>query len=233
MPLPERGFVWVGLSSATLSLPVFWAPLGWDLLGLSMIRAPSRFFALTSLTLAFFAAYGAEVVLHRTRARRRLLAGALLSALLVAESAPVGLSFEPFPGPGEPPAVTRWIARQPEIQAYLELPLRASATEVLYLYRSVHHWKPLVNGFSGFFPAPYLRLREICCWPVPDDEALTYLRSLGVSHLVVHSRDLGKRWAREELARWEAQMEAGRIPGVEKIYEDEAGDLVFDLGPPA
>jgi hypothetical protein len=50
---------------------------------------------------------------------------------------------------------------------------------------STAHWKPLVNGYSGFVPAGYpgiaAALRDF-----PGDRSRAELQRLGVSHVVVH-----------------------------------------------
>jgi hypothetical protein len=47
------------------------------------------------------------------------------------------------------------------------------------------HWKPLVNGYSGYYPRVYLetlmRLRHF-----PDDASIARLRALDVRYVVVH-----------------------------------------------
>jgi hypothetical protein len=50
----------------------------------------------------------------------------------------------------------------------------------------IAHWRPLVNGDSGFVPRPYARARELLDRPL-EGEPLRLLRALGVAH--VASRD--------------------------------------------
>jgi hypothetical protein len=45
------------------------------------------------------------------------------------------------------------------------------------------HWRPLVNGDSGFMPRPYTREMELLTAPA-DEEALRLLRALDVRHVV-------------------------------------------------
>jgi hypothetical protein len=45
------------------------------------------------------------------------------------------------------------------------------------------HWRPLVNGDSGFVPVPYTRAMELLDGP-PSDDALRFLRAVGVTRVV-------------------------------------------------
>ena len=54
-----------------------------------------------------------------------------------------------------------------------------------YSYLSTFHWQPIVNGYSGFYPATYLsRLADTADFP--DERSLRRLRRDGVRYLVVH-----------------------------------------------
>jgi hypothetical protein len=47
----------------------------------------------------------------------------------------------------------------------------------------VAHFRPLVNGDSGFVPRPYTRVMELFDRPL-DEEGLRFLRTVGVRHVV-------------------------------------------------
>jgi hypothetical protein len=51
----------------------------------------------------------------------------------------------------------------------------------------VAHWRPLVNGDSGFMPRPYSRAMELLNGP-PSEEALRFLRAVGVNQVVMGDR---------------------------------------------
>jgi hypothetical protein len=53
------------------------------------------------------------------------------------------------------------------------------------MLNSTAHWKPLVNGYSGFLPARYERYADVLV-NFPDQWSGNLLRSLRVSHVVVH-----------------------------------------------
>jgi hypothetical protein len=55
-----------------------------------------------------------------------------------------------------------------------------------FAYMSTFHWMPLVNGYSGFFPASYLeRLNRLARFP--DDRSIADLKQQGVKYVIVHS----------------------------------------------
>jgi hypothetical protein len=55
------------------------------------------------------------------------------------------------------------------------------------MVNSTAHWRPMLNGYSGFRPPSYERsyasVREF-----PADHSLTALHSLGVTHVIVHKQ---------------------------------------------
>jgi hypothetical protein len=60
---------------------------------------------------------------------------------------------------------------------------------VRYMLNSTEHWKPMLNGFSGFIPPSYhenfVGLRNF-----PDEPSIARLRDRGVTHVFVHSADM-------------------------------------------
>jgi len=52
-------------------------------------------------------------------------------------------------------------------------------------YLSVFHWKPLVNGYSGFMPQSYAN-RLTIVRNFPSDHSLATLRNDRVRYLIVH-----------------------------------------------
>jgi len=54
-----------------------------------------------------------------------------------------------------------------------------------YMVNSTRHWKPILNGYSGFRPPSYERSYQAMRL-FPSDESLLQLYALGVTHVVVH-----------------------------------------------
>ena len=55
-----------------------------------------------------------------------------------------------------------------------------------YLLYATQHFRPMLNGYSGFTPPSYRRHAD-ALRSFPQQESLDYLRSLGVTHVVVES----------------------------------------------
>jgi hypothetical protein len=181
--------------------------------GLASMRAPARFAALLSFTVVFFAARGLDGVLGAIRQRwARAAALASIAALLLFELAPRPLHWVEVLRPDEFPAVYSWLARQPDVHALVEVPLRQNWREAERMYYSTLHWKPIVNGYSSFVPPLYQRLAEHMS-TLPDAAGLDLLRGLGVTHVVVHLGEAAKSNRREvgaaALGEWERRS-AGR-----------------------
>jgi hypothetical protein len=70
--------------------------------------------------------------------------------------------------------------------------------QAAYLLHAMQHWRPMVNGYSGLVPASYIQhSRELAGFP--DEDALSALRRLGVTHVFVHDRAL-REWTNDETA---------------------------------
>lgn len=55
------------------------------------------------------------------------------------------------------------------------------------MYFSTAHWRPLLNGYSGFAPPSYFEMLH-ALQDFPAASALDYLRGRGVRYLLVHER---------------------------------------------
>ena len=219
----QRGLLISGVVCFLLSHPVAYLALREVVPGLSGMRVPARFYAFVSLSLAWFAARELDRLLQRAAGWRRAWA-TLAAVVLLVELAPKPLNWEPLPQERDFPPVYHWLAKQDQVQAVLELPVWDDSTEISYMYFATRHWKPLVNGYGGFFPARYRELRETCCWPLPDPRQLARLRSWGVTHVLLHPDALEKKWAYRAQAAWERQ------PGVSLEYDDGC-DRVYRIAP--
>jgi hypothetical protein len=209
----ERGLAVSGALCFLLSFSAVYAPLMRIVPGMSGMRVPSRFYAFVSLALVHFAGRGVDALRERMpgpRSRAALVAA--LAAVLLVELAPRPLRWVPLEREEDFPAVYRWIAREPGIRALIELPIHADTRENRYLYYSTAHWKPLANGFSGYFPPAHERLTERVRF-LPDEEGLDLIRGLGISHVVVHADSPARAAA---LRQWEERF-AGEA---ERVYQD-------------
>jgi hypothetical protein len=69
-----------------------------------------------------------------------------------------------------------------------------------YLLNSTAHWRPIVNGYSGLVPRDYHAhweaIREF-----PDASAVSYLHSLGVTHVAINMEALADRHGQDRVQR--------------------------------
>lgn len=156
---------------------------------LQMVRALHRAGQIALLMVAVLAGFGVASL-------GRLFAGArtwaavvlVLFTLVNAEAwrAPIGYLW--FDGV---PAVYDVLAQEPGA-VVAEAPFPMPSQWFLnspYMVNSTRHWKPLLNGYSGFRPdsydAGYEAMREF-----PSDSSLIALHHLGVTHVVVHRKEM-------------------------------------------
>jgi hypothetical protein len=148
------------------------------------LRAPARFSIFVGLTLAVLAGYGMARMLERWPRQKKVLAGLAL-ALIVVEALPRTPLERVW---RNPPAIYGAIAGEPSA-VLAEFPTPTSPLDYFfdtrYLYFSIFHWHPIVNGNSGYFPESYVQLieREL---DFPSDSAVEYLRTRGVDYVAVH-----------------------------------------------
>jgi hypothetical protein len=72
-----------------------------------------------------------------------------------------------------------------------------------YMYYSTFHWQMLLNGYSGFFPASYLRL-VAAMRGFPDARSLDALRGRGARYTVIHGENLEPETYRRLIGEIEA-----------------------------
>jgi hypothetical protein len=197
------------------------------------IRVPARAGAFLALGLALLAARA----MSRWSPRTVAVVGAF--GLLESLIAPVELPAWAIVADGaKPPApVYAWLAGRPGAPPVVELPIldvravreRPFAHESAYMVHSTRHWKPLLNGYAGVEPAPYVALRA-AARTFPSAEALRAFRERGARYVVVHRRGYGpNQWARVERGLPEALAETAS-PRLREVAAFPAeGDTVYEL----
>jgi hypothetical protein len=150
------------------------------------LRAPARASIFAFAALAVLAGFGMRALrLKRLEGRRLMTASVVVGALCIEfGSAPMRLQ----PAPRTPP-LYRFLAQLPQ-GAVAEFPMPppggASAYNTLYMFSSIAHWYPLVNGYSGFIPEHYQQtMRSMSGFP--DSASLKRLREIGARYVIVHS----------------------------------------------
>jgi hypothetical protein len=192
-------------------------------------RSPSRFAILAGGSLAVLSAFGTQAVLRmRPLARWPSWTVAALVVLLATDYAHRAQALTPG-NPVEPPDVYK-VIRKAAYGVVLELPLPRLASQLpgwepFYEAWSLWHWKPLANGYSGYYPPEYLEMVERM-HEFPDESTITFLRAHDVRYLVVHKALMDQDSYTDLMVRLAAQADV-RSWG---DYKDTLGTAdVFEL----
>ncbi|MDH4063388.1 MAG: hypothetical protein OEW19_03235, partial [Acidobacteriota bacterium] len=154
------------------------------------LRAAARWGFLFLTAVAVLAGHGVAVLERRWQ--RSVYWPAALMALLgliTIEALRAPMGFTIFAG--VPPIYGR-LANTPG--ALVELPLYAGrdvSENARYMVPATVHFRPLVNGYSGFETASF-RERAARWRGFPSDEVIDDMRALGVTQVMLHVRDLGR-----------------------------------------
>jgi hypothetical protein len=165
--------------------------------GLEGLRVPARFAMIVAFMLAVLGAFGAAAV---ARMRHGVIVLGVLAALFVYEAgaAPFVVNgMSPVKGFATPPArlelprraplVYRAVGQLPADAVIADLPLGEADYDLRAMYYSIERWRRIVNGYSGFFPPHYGRVK-VALSEVPrhPEVSLETLRELGTTHVIVH-----------------------------------------------
>jgi hypothetical protein len=152
----------------------------------SGLRAPARLGIFVIMFLAVLAAYGYAALRESVPSAARRVLLVLVPCVLLIEYSVAPLKLVPYAN--SPPPIYEFLAQLPP-GVVAEFPTPSAGElpgpEARYAYMSTFHRKPLVNGYSGYYPLSYLRrLRALRSFP--DDSSLEVLRGTGVNYVVVH-----------------------------------------------
>ena len=198
--------------------------------GFEGLRVPARFAMIAMLLLSILAALGAATI-GRRRGGAIVLAVLSLAFLVEAGAAPFTVNgISPVRGFATPearlhpgrgaPAIYHQVAASPSTAVLAELPIGQTDWDVRAMFYSTVHWRPIVNGYSGFFPPAYgqerLALSEI---PRHAAASLVMLHEIGVTHVIVHENAFLDAEGRETTA-------VLRQSGAREIFREGADVLL-------
>ena len=169
--------------------------------GFDGLRVPARYFMIAALFLAALCGIAVASVSRRQRAVGYVVA-VLVSAGILFEGRVVPFITSKtlwvphyeyvgtdFPRPPDLGAVYETVEALPQGTVLAEFPFGSDPFEIRSMYFAAFHRKPLVNGFSGFFPPSYLRLKTYLeNDPLDKPAAWKALLDAGVTHVVVHEQ---------------------------------------------
>ena len=148
------------------------------------LRAAARFGNLFLLAVAVLGGMGLALLKFPTNVRRYAI-GAALVVLVNVESLRAPIAYVPFHGI---PPIYRLLAEEPGPVVLVEQPFFprwAIFQNAPYVLASTAHWRPLMNGYSGYTPDTYQKYAD-AFWYFPEDWAIQAMKDAGVTHVMVH-----------------------------------------------
>ena len=179
----------IGAAGFVLSLGLATPAYGWLFAvfpPMQGLRAAARFGNLFLLALAILGGMGLATLLRgfRLEAKGRWL-GVALVVLVNIESLRAPMTYQPFNGI---PGIYRLLASEPGPVVLAEQPFFPRQGIFLngpYVLASTAHWRPLMNGYSGYTPDSYQRYAD-AFWSFPAEGSIQAMKDADVTHVMVH-----------------------------------------------
>ncbi|MFP6765732.1 MAG: hypothetical protein VB858_19030 [Planctomycetaceae bacterium] len=203
--------------------------------GFSQVRSAFRFGWFVQMAVVLLAAQGLHwllVLARRTRAAqpgRRLVprgltgVAVLLGLTAIFETVPQRVLLAEVPDMARHADWMRFVQTEtPAGKAILCLPMAATSrvadfsVTTRWMFFQTTHRVPLVNGYSGFFPADYFRLRNKVRDRLPDEDVLAELTQQNVELIVVDR-------FRFPSERFDVSLD--EIASLERVFEDRVANV--------
>lgn len=182
------------------------------------LRAAARFGNLFLLGIALLAAFGLAN-LRRAHQDRRWITAVAVAAVALVNLEALRAPFE-YRRWGGIPEIYKRLAREPGKVVLAEMPFytpHAVFENAEYVLNSTAHWRPLMNGYSGYTPTTYRDVAWLM-WYFPDQRAFPPMTANGVTHVMFHPH----RWGHEAPKAIEA---IARRPDLELMAVDDKTGL--------
>ena len=180
-----------------------------------MVRVQARLGQIVLLAVAVMAGFGVAALRRRWQSARGWpLAAVTLCVAVNVEALRAPLGYTPF---SEIPPIYDGLTSQREA-VVVELPFYPPSDWFLsgrYMLNSTRHWRPILNGYSGFKPGSYDDTYA-AIESFPDVASLGALRARGVTHIVVHKEE----FSASHPGRFDAM---GRFASLQQVAE--SGDI--------
>ena len=156
------------------------------------LRAAARFgnlFLLGMSALAGLGLAGLRTPADAKAGRSALLLAAVVIAGANLEALRAPFEYRPFTGI---PRLYALLTDEPRV-VLAEVPFfppHAVFENAEYVLNSTVHWRPLMNGYSGYTPVSYAEYAAVF-WYFPRDYAIEAMRRAGVTHVMVHPTRFG------------------------------------------
>jgi hypothetical protein len=230
-PRLTRNRLWtlvaVAVAGLVLSLGTQTPVYGWlfhVLPPMQGLRAAARFGNLFLLGIAGLAGMGLAFTLSRLPAARGSSAAIAVVALANLEALRAPFPYHRFEGI---PAIYSMVAQAPGRVVLAEVPFYPPGIvfeNATYVLNSTAHFKPLMNGYSGYTPDTYLKYAEAFAG-FPDERAIGAMRQAGVTHVMVHPARIPQE--PEQLALTIERVNAS--PLLERIAVGQRGLTLYKM----
>ena len=147
--------------------------------GFSTLRVPARFWMITTLCLAVIGAMVFDYVTAKL-GKARIAAAVVIAIGVLADT-----WMTAMPLADTPKTVAAMSCEGAGTGPIVELPLGDIYDDAAAMYRQMSHGRPLLNGYSGFFPPHYSPLRIGLARR--DQDVVSRLAVFGVTHVLVNS----------------------------------------------
>lgn len=187
------------------------------------LRAAARFGNLFLLGMAVLAAFGLAGLRNRLPTR---WAGVVAVGLVIVaniESLRAPMYYERFEGI---PAIYSLLAREPGRVVLVEVPFyppQGVFENGRYVLNSTAHWRPLMNGYSGYTPVSY-RQYAASFWYFPQPHAIQAMRQAGATHVIVHPDAFGTEAEVQKM--WQ---DVAASPYLERVAATPGGPVLYRL----
>ncbi|MBZ5537445.1 MAG: YfhO family protein [Acidobacteriia bacterium] len=206
--------------------------------GFSMLRVPARAGLILLASMSILAAYGWIHLYELLKRKWDLHGWKMISGTLVCVATAVllGLEFLSIPLPllsevsgNRIPPAYQFLETYRGPGGILEIPVvfqegGGEPTVRSYTYFAAYHLKPIVIGYSGYFPPPFYEL-VATARRLPAEEALDVFEAIGVRTIVLHRQQMSLK----ENQAWQSALSSStRLKQVEEFPD---GDEVLAIEP--
>ena len=141
--------------------------------------------------MAVLAAFGLAGLRRRLPARHAGLVVVALVVLANIESLRAPFLYTRFAGHPEGVLAARATSRDRSFwRRSRSIRRRPCSRTASYVLNSTAHWRPLMNGYSGYIPGTYREYAETF-WYFPREHAIDAMRRAGVTHVMIHPHGFG------------------------------------------
>jgi hypothetical protein len=172
-------------------IPLPYAVFYYILPGFNGFRNSSRFELMFIMLMAILISYVLFNVFKKI-GRLKLIVVYLILFLGIVLEFNFPIKFYPVPKKNDFPKVYSWLNTTDKKTVFVEMPIFTwnmspyVFNENWRLYYSTSNFRNMINGASGFSPAPWQRLVMDLLKHFPSDNAIDKLRRLGVNLVIVH-----------------------------------------------